>query len=105
MKVLVSAVVVAASLVGCGGAISGKSMGAGSIYSNVKFNEQATDNTVGSKAGESCASNILSLIATGDASAAAAAKAGNVSKIATVDGSAMGILGLYSKYCAIVTGE
>jgi hypothetical protein len=105
MKILSAVLLASFALTGCGGAISGKSMGAGSIYSNVKFNEQISDNTVGSKAGEACASSILSLIATGDASAAAAAKAGGVTKIATMDGTAMSILGLYSKYCSYVTGE
>jgi len=44
---------------------------------------------VGSKGGESCASSILGIVVTGEASAAAAA----------------GVLGIYATNCAIVTGE
>lgn len=104
MKILSAVLLASIAMTGCG-PIFGKSTGTGSIYSNVKFNEQISDNTVGSKAGEACASSILGWIATGDASAAAAAKAGGVTKIATMDGTAMNILNLYSKYCSYVTGE
>ena len=58
MKILSAVLLASFALSGCG-AISGKPMGAGSIYSNVKFNEQISDNTLGTKAGEACASSIL----------------------------------------------
>ena len=61
---------------GCaaGQVIKGKNQGGGFIYSDVQFNERTTDNALGGKRGEGCASNILGIIATGDASAASAAK-------------------------------
>ena len=88
-----------------GTVIKGKSQGGGSIYSDVQFNERTGDNALGGKRGESCASNILGIIATGDASAASAAKQAGITKIASVDGTASSILGVYGTYCVVVTGE
>jgi hypothetical protein len=110
MKHFILAVVVlgfGASLGACGGGapIKGKNAGAGSIYSDVQFNERTGDNALGGKRGEGCASNILGFIATGDASAATAAKQAGITKIAAVDGTASNILGLYGTYCVVVTGE
>ncbi|HEV8547816.1 MAG TPA: TRL domain-containing protein [Polyangiaceae bacterium] len=88
-----------------GQVIKGKNQGGGSIYSDVQFNERTTDNALGGKRGESCASNILGIIATGDASAATAAKQAGITKIAAVDGTGSSILGVYGTYCVVVTGE
>jgi hypothetical protein len=55
--------------------------------------------------GTSVATSILGLIATGDASIEAAAKAGGISKIHHVDYQAMSILGLYSTFTTVVYGE
>ncbi len=85
--------------------INGKNSGLGGIYSDVQFNERTTDNALGGKRGEACASNILGIIATGDASAATAAKQAGITKIASVDGTASNILFFYSTYCVVVTGE
>ena len=54
------------SLNGCLAAnvVKGKHQGGGSIYSDVQFNERATDNALGGKRGEGCASNILGLYGT-----------------------------------------
>lgn len=89
----------------CAAPITGKPAGGASIYSDVQFNERSENNTLGAKRGEACATNILGILATGDASAATAAKAGGITKIATIDGTSMGVLGLYGKYCVVVTGE
>ncbi len=94
----------ALGLAGCT-PIAGKPYGVGSIYSEVHFNERATDAPMGAKRGESCATGILGLIATGDASAATAAKQAGIGRIATVDAMNSNILGIYSKYCVVVTGE
>ena len=95
------------SLGGCFGAapVKGKNAGGGLIYSDVQFNERTTDNALGGKRGEACSSNILGFIATGDASAATAAKQAGITKIAAVDGTASNILGFYSTYCVVVLGE
>ena len=96
-----------ASLSGCiaGQVIKGKHQGGGFVYSDVQFNERTTDNALGGKRGEGCASNILGIIDTGDASAASAAKQAGITKIASVDGTASSILGVYGTYCVVVTGE
>ncbi len=110
MKHFIMAVVVlgfGVSLGACGASqvIKGKHAGGGSIYSDVQFNERTGDNALGGKRGEGCASNILGIIATGDASAASAAKQAGITKIASVDGTASSILGIYGTYCVVVTGE
>jgi TRL-like protein family len=96
------------SLGACGFAASpvkGKNAGGASIYSDVQFNEKATDNALGGKRGESCTSDILGIIASGDASAATAAKQAGITKIASVDATASNILFFYGTYCIVVTGE
>ena len=90
----------------CGGSpVKGKHAGGGSLYSDVQFNEETNDNTVGGKRGEGCTSNILGIFASGDASAASAAKSAGITKVGSVDGTASNILGLYTTYCVVVTGE
>lgn len=94
------------ALAGCGVTpIKGKPYGGGSIFAEVQYNERTDDGTVGTKRGESCATNILGIISTGDASAASAAKKAGIAKIGTVDGMHSNILGVYSKYCVVVSGE
>ncbi|MCG5055383.1 MAG: TRL-like family protein [Myxococcales bacterium] len=86
--------------------IMGKPYGAGLAYSDVQFNERTEgENSVGMKRGESCAKSILGLVATGDASVATAAQAAGITKVASVDGHHTNILGIFSTYCVIVTGE
>lgn len=61
--------------------------------------------TVGSKEGKSCAQSVLALVATGDASIKAAAKAGGITKIASVDHYTRNILGVLGEFCTIVRGS
>jgi hypothetical protein len=104
--VLVTLALAGLALAGCASTpIKGKNTGGGSLYSDVQFNERASDNMVGGKRGESCASNVLGIIATGDASAATAAKSAGITKIATVDGTATNVLSFWAKYCVVVSGE
>ena len=77
----------------------------GSIYTGHSAPMQATSNEVGNKKGEACQSNILGVFSTGDASISAAAKAGGVAKVGTVNYSFSTILGLYSSTCTVVTGN
>ena len=93
-------------LAACGGSpVKGKNSGGASLYSDVQFNEHTNDNALGGKRGEGCTSNILYIFASGDASAASAAKAAGITKISSVDGTASNILGIYTTYCVVVTGE
>jgi len=91
---------------GCGAVVQGKPVGAGSLYSEVQFNEGVVAQaSAGVKQGESCATSILGLVATGDASALSAAKKAGITKIATIDGTHSNILGVLGKYCVVVSGE
>jgi len=78
----------------------------GILYSSAIGPLSATDTGVGSKEGRACASGILGLISTGDASVATAARSAGISRISTVSYEYTNILGaLYSKTCAVVTGD
>lgn len=77
----------------------------GAIYQGTKGGTTATSNAIGGKTGKSCASSILGVVGIGDSSIASAAKAGGVTKVATVDSENFGILGIYATNCTVVTGE
>jgi hypothetical protein len=106
-KTLFALIAVALGAAACGSTpIKGKPMGGAAIYSEVQFNELVTqEGAVGTKRGEACATNILGIIATGDASAATAAKKAGIARVGVVDGMHSNILGVYSKYCVVVSGE
>lgn len=79
----------------------------GSIYTSVGMNKDvATKTDVGGRTGESCATGILGLISTGDASVKAAAAQGNIGTINSVDYHKDAILGsAYVKMCTRVNGN
>lgn len=77
----------------------------GTIYSAVQAHQSATGNPSGPKRGEACATSILGIVGTGDASAATAAANGGITKVSVVDTDVFGILGIYAKYCTVVHGE
>lgn len=84
----------------------GSRMGMGLFYTNVKdYTNVEFENVGTSKAGKSCGSNILGLVATGNTSIDAAKKKGGITKVATVDFEGTSILGLYSTVCLVVRGE
>jgi len=89
---------------GCA-AVASRSPVTGFLYTDATAGEEATSNPAGSKTGEACASSILGLVGTGDASISAAAKNGGITRISHVDGKSTNILGLYATYCSIVYGE
>jgi hypothetical protein len=64
-----------------------------------------TDNAVGSKVGEAKTLQVLGLFGSGDDGIAAAAKAGGITKIATVDQKVFHIGWIFGTYTTIVTGE
>jgi len=49
--------------------------------------------------------SVLALVAWGDATIDDAMRAGNISKVATVDYEVQNPLGIYGTYCTVVTGE
>lgn len=94
------------NLTGCAGfAFMSRQTATGAIYADTKANEKVTDNAIGSKNGEACATSILGLVTTGDASVASAAKAGGITKVSTVDHKFTNIVGVIATYCVQVTGE
>tara|TARA_R110000868_G_scaffold392875_1_gene663700 strand:- start:14072 stop:14380 length:309 start_codon:yes stop_codon:yes gene_type:complete len=78
---------------------------AGAIFNNATMGVAANNNVKVTKTGKACATSVLALVATGDASVKAAMKEGNITNIATVDTESHNILGIYGKYCTIVRGN
>ena len=86
-------------------AYSGRGVAMGGIYADSAANEQLTAHKQGSKHGQACSSSILGLVTTGDASAATAAQMAQISEISTIDHRFTNILGVWSRYCTVVSGE
>jgi hypothetical protein len=76
----------------------------GIVYTDVKA-PLAIDGGSGTVEGQACASSILGLIATGDASIEAAKSNAGISEVSFVDYHSTNILGIYAKYCTIVKGK
>lgn len=83
----------------------GTSVGSGLWYTNVTDGVAATSNTVGTKVGTAKASNILGILATGDASIQTAASSAGIKRISHVDVQKNSILGLFSTSTLYVYGE
>jgi hypothetical protein len=60
---------------------------------------------IGPKQSETCVSNILGLISTGNASVLEAARKAGIKKITSIDYKVSNILGFYGTYCIVITGE
>jgi hypothetical protein len=89
---------------GCAMATGGSASLTGFIYSGYKTGGVVGPGT-GTKTGEACASSILGVFASGDASIAAAKAAGGVTQVAHVDHTISTILGIYASTCTIVVGQ
>ncbi len=92
-----------ATLGGCATAIS--PVGNGLLFTDVSGPVTISDNAATNKNGKSCATNILGLIASGDASISAAKEQGEITKVSNVDYHSNTILGLFSQSCTIVKGQ
>lgn len=77
----------------------------GLLYTKVQGPIVTGNGTNTSKTGQACATNILGLISTGDASIDAAKKAGSIKDVASVDHDSTSILGLYGTFCTVVKGN
>lgn len=75
------------------------------LFTDVSAPVSATDATDSNKTGKSCASNVLGLVATGEASIEAAKRAGGVKTVSSVDGYSTNVLFLYARYCTVVKGQ
>lgn len=78
---------------------------AAGLFSDVTQGVTATSNSVGTKVGKSSASNVLGIVATGDASINEAAKQGGIKKISHVDQRTFSVLGLFTTITTFVYGE
>jgi hypothetical protein len=77
----------------------------GLLFNGSRAGELVTSAPAATKRGESCAHSVLGLVAFGDASIAAAKRNSGIRVVSSVDGDNLSILGVYAKYCTIVTGE
>lgn len=102
MKKIFFLLATAGLLAGCAG---GKSPVGLALISHVKGPITATDHVSGTKTGSSCASNVLGIVASGDASIATAKNKAGITKVATVDYKTSGFFPIYGKTCVNVTGE
>ena len=88
---------------GCATAYS--PVGNGAFYTGVRGPIDSESASAASRSGRACASNILGMVATGDASIATAKRNGGISAVSAVDHDSMSVLGVYSRFCTIVSGE
>ena len=77
----------------------------GFLYTKVDAPYTVNADAEAKKTGSASCKSILGLCATGDASIAAAAKAGGITKIHHVDYKSYSILGLYAEFTTVVHGE
>lgn len=80
-----------------------RSPAVGIFYTEVSSGLDA-EGSLGTKEGKACAESIMGLVATGDASIKAAAKAGGITKITNVDQYARHRV-IIGEYCTIVRGD
>ncbi|MDF1564402.1 MAG: TRL-like family protein [Deltaproteobacteria bacterium] len=107
-KLVLAVAAVALFSTGCAGlSFMNRGVAMGTLYVDETGSPAmgTTDNDVGTKVGEACASSILGAAVMGDSSIQTAANAGGITKVGTVNHHYTNILGLYAKYCVIVTGE
>jgi TRL (tRNA-associated locus)-like protein len=100
-------VIMSSSLVlsGCAGMGSiGGSAVPGGLYTQSKLPVSGVPGPH-AKTGEACATSILGLIATGDASISAAMNNGGITDVSTVDYRLDNVLGIYATYCTVVKGN
>jgi hypothetical protein len=107
MNKIILLVPVVLGLQGCaaGLAFVGQGTPIGFIYTDASTSEGAGENNLGRKKGEACATSILGLVTTGDAGIKTAAEAAGITQIASIDQSFTNVLGIYSKFCVIVSGD
>jgi hypothetical protein len=105
MHKLLAIPLILAGLTGCAGiAFQGQGVATAVFYADATMPVHATTNNLGKKKGEACATSILGIVTTGDATIRAAADAGGIKNISAVDASIKNILGIVATYCTVVSG-
>jgi len=105
MKKLVFLAVFAVAVVSFSGCMGPMAPVGGLFYMDVKAPFTATTNTKGKKVGKAEVKSYFGVVALGDASIEAAAKAGGITKISHVDYESKTILGIISTFTTVVYGE
>jgi TRL-like protein family len=105
LSVLVSLTLITAAYLSLTGCMIVDSPMRGAFYTEAKYGDFATIHPSATKEGKACGQSILGLVATGDASVAAAKAAGGVTTVASVDHYAKNILGIIGEWCTIVKGS
>lgn len=106
MKTLLSVSAILAAIFLVSGCASQGHVPPGFFYTSVKGPiDTGFRKAKAAKMGQSCGSNILGIVGTGDTSIDAAKKAGGIKKVATVDYEHFSVLGLYTKACVNITGD
>lgn len=78
----------------------------GAIYTSGTTGLSANNDVKSLKTGRSCMTSFVGIVATGNASIADAKTDGGITKVATVDYEVTNVfLGIYGKYCTVITGE
>lgn len=93
------------SIVLLGGCASGMSPVSVGLITDVKGPVTATEHSGASKTGSACASTIIGLINSGDASIAAAKADGGIRTVSTVDYHTKGFYPFFGETCVIVKGD
>ena len=102
MKKVLSLVLGCGLLAGCAMAASPVQ---GGWFTDVRWSMELPNGSAGTKTGDAKATSILGLVATGDCSIQAAARAGQITKVMTVEHHASSILGFFAEFTTTVTGE
>lgn len=89
---------------GLSGCLAVKTPAMGVLFTDVTWDGMAKG-ALGNKEGKACAQAILGLVSTGDASVKAAAAAGGITNVMSVDHYTKSILGILGEYCTIVRGS
>ena len=77
----------------------------GWAYTEAKYDGEVENGPAATATGKACATTILGMVATGDASLETAKANGGITQVAVVDHSAKNILGIWGEYCTIVKGS
>ncbi len=104
MRMLPRVLVIAAAAALLTGCIAVRTPAIGLLYTEV-WGPIDAGGRVGAKEGQACAQSILGLVATGDASIKAAAKAGGITQINSVDHYTRNVMGIMGEFCTIVRGS
>lgn len=105
MKKTILTMIAAGAISVLSGCAMARSPVTGAWYTDTHSGVAATSNQAGNRVGESCATSILGLIGTGDASIEAARRNGGITMVSSVDDHAKSILGIWAEYCTIVRGR